>query len=221
MAKTPARTKELDPQRRPWEKQSWETAPAFFAFSLYRDLGLARSLTKASQALIETQPDRKPESVRTQMGQWSAGHRWVERAEAYDMHLDERFREQREGRIARQNRRYEGAAAALSSALLARIALNPDEIGEHRGQLVKPLELNELDAEAVGRLLVNLQRVERLATGQATELAKGAFLISSGEVEKITRELVQGLMQFVPEERQPLAAQWVMSYAQGAATIAA
>jgi hypothetical protein len=212
------RRHELDPTRRPWEKQPWETAPSFNAFAVYRDLGLTRSLIKAAQAIKEAYPERKgsAETIRSQLSDWSAAHLWQKRCDAYDLHVDARMREQREGRIDRQNRRYETAAASLSSGLLARIALNPDEVGEHKGQLVRPVDLNELDAEAVARVLVSLQRIERLATGQPTELAKGAFLISSHDVERIVSEVATGLMQFVPEDRQPLAAQWIMAYARGA-----
>lgn len=215
MASKPLARRDLAPDRRPWEKQNWESFKAFNGFALYRDLGLARSLTKAAQAFIETATERKEESVRRQMGEWSSAYRWVERAEAYDMHVDERLREQREGRIGRQNRRYEAAAATLSGKLLRRISID-----EFDGE-AQPLDVNDLDAESAARMLVNLQRVERIATGQPTELVKGAFLISSSDVERISRELVEGLMQFVPVERQPLAAQWVVSYAQSGGKIAA
>lgn len=202
--------RELDPSRRPWEKQPWESNPSYRAFALYRDLGLTRSLMKAATALSEDEGRvGKPESIKTQMAEWSSLGHWVARAEAYDMHVDERLREQREGRIGRQNRRYETASATLSSQLLRRIAGGDTEAG------LIALDVNELDAEGAARMLVNLQRVERIATGQPTELVKGAFLISSADVERISRDLYEGLMQFIPQERQPLAAQWVLSYAQG------
>lgn len=212
--RTPAKRetpRELQPDRRPWEKQPWESFKAFESFALYRDLGLARSLSKATQALIETVPARKAETVRTQMGGWSALNRWVERAEAYDLHVDARMLEQREGRVGRMNRRYEAAAATLSARALSAIAGGTDE----NGDTVEPVSLDGMDAEALMRILVNAQKVERLATGQPTELVKGAFLISSADVEKIARDLTEGLMQFVAPERQPLAAQWVVAYASG------
>lgn len=199
------RSRELSPDRLPWEKQPFESFPAFQAFALYRDLGLARSLSKAAGILVETVPERKQDSVRKQMSDFSAKNRWVERAEQYDLHIDARMREQREGALAAQNRRYVAAAATASAALLRRLG---DADADELAKMAK-----ELDLEGMARALVNLQRVERLATGQTTEaLGRGVFGINSSEAESIFRDLIELALPFVPEERQALYAQAVQAY---------
>lgn len=214
-----AKRRELDKDRRPWEMQSWEGLKAFEAFCFYRNLLMGASLSKAVQDFLKTAPSakgRNEATVRRQFGEWSAENMWVSRTEALVMHLDDRHREQIEGRITRQNRRYETAAATLSSGILARAAVDPDAgVGEADGQLVQPFDFNELDIESAARALVALQRLERLATGQATELAKGAFQISTSDVERIVREFYELTVPFVAEDRQPLWAQAIQSWIQG------
>lgn len=205
----PTRQKQLDPARLPWEKQPWESPQAFRGFALYRDLGLTRSLTKAAQALVETMPTRTRETIRTQMSQWSGQHRWVERAEQYDLHVDARMREQREGQIGAMNRRYAAAAASVSGALLERIAAPAGPDGR------RPLQVlaEELDLEGIAKALVAAQKVEALANGQATALVgRSAFGITSADAERIFRDLVEIALPFIQQERQPLYAQAVQAY---------
>lgn len=202
--------RDLAPDRLPWEKQPWESWPSFKAFALYRDLGLSRSLTKAAQLTVETMPERKRDTVRTQFSAWSGGHRWVERAEAYDLHVDARHREQREGEMGRQNRRYAAAAATVSSALLQR--LGDQEPGVDGLTDVQRLA-KELDLEGITRALMAAQRVERLATGQSTaEIGKSAFGVTTSDAERIFADLVQIALPFILAERQPLYAQAVQAY---------
>jgi hypothetical protein len=67
----------------PWERQPTETARRFAQFATYRDAGRARTLRKTTETLALN--DRHVRAV-------AATNRWVERAEAYDRHLD-RLRE--------------------------------------------------------------------------------------------------------------------------------
>lgn len=63
----------------PWEQQPGESAKAFEAFAAYRDMGAERSVRKVAQKLSKSA---------TQIKEWSAKWRWVERSRAYDRELD-------------------------------------------------------------------------------------------------------------------------------------
>lgn len=66
-------------ERKLWERQEGESAKAFAAFVVYRDLGDKRSLEKVSQNLAKSLPFIKS---------WSSKYNWVKRAAAYDDFLD-------------------------------------------------------------------------------------------------------------------------------------
>lgn len=58
-----------------WERQPNESAPAYEAFSLYRDMGLERSLRAVAEKLGKS---------RALIERWSAKHNWQERCRQYD-----------------------------------------------------------------------------------------------------------------------------------------
>ena len=63
----------------PWEQQPGESAKAFEAFAIYRDMGVERSVRKVTQRLNKSL---------TLIGKWSSRYNWPERARAYDRDLD-------------------------------------------------------------------------------------------------------------------------------------
>ena len=63
----------------PWEQQPEESAKAFEAFAVYRDMGVERSVRKVTQRLNKSL---------TLIGKWSSRYNWPERARAYDRDLD-------------------------------------------------------------------------------------------------------------------------------------
>lgn len=75
-----------------YEQQPRESSPAFRAFAIYRDLGAARSLAAAYASYSGAKPGIAP----GHWNAWSGKHRWVERAAAYDAHLDAELRRARE-----------------------------------------------------------------------------------------------------------------------------
>ena len=75
-------------KREPWEKLETETAPAFDAFTRYRDMPKSdRSL----EACYKTYMAERGKSAERASGRWTTWcrvNRWVERADAYDRHMD-------------------------------------------------------------------------------------------------------------------------------------
>jgi hypothetical protein len=58
-----------------YHKLTTETAKAYEAFSIYRDMGVGRSITRVAQELNKS---------RTQIGIWSERHNWVNRVQEFD-----------------------------------------------------------------------------------------------------------------------------------------
>ncbi len=98
-----------------FEQQEKESAKAYQAFSLYRDLPLGeRSLTTVSQQLGKT---------RSLCARWSVTFRWVERASAWDSHQDQKRRNrlaaERDKIQERQLQHAQIAAQALMAPMVA------------------------------------------------------------------------------------------------------
>ena len=71
--------KRHEPDIAPWEQQPGESAKAFEAFAIYRDMSADRSVRKVTQRLNKSL---------TLIGKWSSRYNWPERARAYDRDLD-------------------------------------------------------------------------------------------------------------------------------------
>ena len=71
--------KRQEPDNAPWEQQPGESAKAFEAFAIYRDMGVERYVRKVTQRLNKSL---------TLIGKWSSRYNWPERARAYDRDLD-------------------------------------------------------------------------------------------------------------------------------------
>jgi hypothetical protein len=63
-----------------WKRLNNESSKAYAAFSIYRDLRIERSLEKVAEECHKSS---------RLIGRWSSKYHWVERATAYDDHLDE------------------------------------------------------------------------------------------------------------------------------------
>lgn len=60
----------------PWDIQEGESAKAYEAFAVYRDLGAERSIERVAETLHKDH---------TFLRKWSARYQWVERARAFDV----------------------------------------------------------------------------------------------------------------------------------------
>jgi len=70
-----------------YDRQPGETTKAYEAFTVYRDLGMGRTLERVSATLQK--------SV-TMLGRWSSQYRWIERAAAYDDYIEAQARKKNE-----------------------------------------------------------------------------------------------------------------------------
>ena len=126
---------------KPWEKQPGETAKAYAAFLLYRDLpAVDRSVAAAW--------GRK--KGRKRVERWCTAHDWVNRAALNDADLASRRRE----RMAKEMERAQDDMFTLARAALAKVAerikgVNPEELAA--GQIPAALRtLFELELKALG-----------------------------------------------------------------------
>jgi hypothetical protein len=175
-------------EREPWEKRPRESYKAFNAFAVFRDLGPERTLPKVAAAV------KKSISM---IQQWSSRHDWLERADAYDLYVDRRLREQRETDIEEATRIERTAGLSLQRVALERIRGKGRE-GED--DFVPPLNPTELTAQDVARFLAEGVRIRRLSDGQPTDMIRGAFLIAPAEMERVVREMIELALPLIPEE---------------------
>jgi hypothetical protein len=135
------------PSAAPWEQQAGESARAFGAFAAYRDLGSRRSLRAAAERFY----GQASAARERQLDKWSRTFRWVERANAWDQHLDaEARRVQEEARREMVERHVKEARALQAKAVERLRSLRPEELG--------PADLL--------RYFVEAAKLERLALGE-------------------------------------------------------
>jgi hypothetical protein len=126
-----------------WEQQPGETARAYSLFAIYRDLGPLRTLRRAAASFYHSHPeledaDRLEALTAPQLQQarfWSHTHGWVERAQAWDLHLDEIGRFEQEVRAREMRVEYRVLASDLRQRI--RHAIN-SWISDDR--ILSPLE---------------------------------------------------------------------------------
>lgn len=94
---------------RPWERQIEETAPAYAAFDFYLRAGAARSVTKVAAECNKS---------RSLINRWSAQHRWVRRAAAWDADLNAEYRRE----LVEAQRTLAHRHLAVSRQALAKVA---------------------------------------------------------------------------------------------------
>lgn len=154
-----------------WEQQPGESAKAFAAFAVYRDMQSERSVRAVARNLNK--------SV-TQMGEWSAKHHWVSRAVAHDLHQDRIRREAADKAVRQMGERHAAIAGAGLAKVTARIQqLNPDDIPA--GQL--------------GSMARHLVDVERRARG-VNDRIEVALALDSAEWTEARAALLEALLPF-------------------------
>lgn len=194
-------TELIDP---PWERQPGETRAAYEGFRAYRDLGPTRSLTRAAYTL---------DKHRQTLGQHSTKYRWVERAAAWDDHLDTLRRNaledhavtmaERQANLGREMQ--ELARRELSLYLLKeRVRQNDLEAALQSGD---PIPSHLMDPVVPARTLSAIARagveIERVAVGADTGSIRAAAQdLADGD---IFTELEAVLLELDPTDKARLA----------------
>ena len=114
-----------------WDKREDESAKAYEWFCRYRDMGPGRSHDKLNQKYSEG-VSKKSMTLR-----WSSKHAWVERAEAYDAHIEAIKREANEDRVRQTAEEHIDVADKIMDLALCKLALL-------EGMEVKPHEVKGL-----------------------------------------------------------------------------
>lgn len=171
----------LDETVEAWERQPGEPEKAYRAFGLYRDALIEGGIGKRSQraVLASLYPNRDPSLARTRdIGLWSIKWRWVERAQAFDAHLEavklEAFRESLKRDAELNIQAYRAMRSKGSRAVL----------------LAQPENIHVRDAaKMVDMAVTGLRREAGLATeiqGTEKDDAFATWLAGSGEPEEET-----------------------------------
>jgi hypothetical protein len=125
----------------------------FAAFCAYRDFGPRRTLRAAAQAFY----GRTSLALERQLDKWSSAFRWVERACAWDRHLDADARQATVEARREMAERQAREARALQSKAMERL----------RG-----MRLEELGTADVLRYFIEAAKLERLALGEPEALQR-------------------------------------------------
>jgi hypothetical protein len=156
-----------------------ESTEAFHAFSIYRDLGLQRSLDEVSRRLdaekrgtgirlVSAKEVRTKHRKSGKIGFWSRKYQWVERAAAWDRVVDQRLREKQLDEIERMAKRQAQEAQVLSQVLMAPVLAFAAGLKDpNRARTLEKADMDKLlkmifeSAKAIPRV----HKAERLARG--------------------------------------------------------
>lgn len=153
----------------PYERLDGESKQAFEAFTIYRDMGLARSITKVAQKCT------KNESL---LKRWSSKYDWVERCKAYDQEMDRLAILENE----QQRREMIKEHAAVARAMLEKVKAATETLDP------KTLTPNEM-----AKWLDIAVKVERLSRGESTDISE---VTHSGEVNANEQDIFKRVDQY-------------------------
>lgn len=157
-------------ERKPWHKQSGESARAYHAFCHYRDLlAHERSLNKAYTAHQKACKSKNPLKMlgaSPEWQKWTTQFSWRDRADKHDAEIAERTRQQRLVEIDKMNQRHMSIAMALQNLVVER--LNQLALPSESGK-VSVFEMNPMQ---MAGLLDRAAVIERRARGEATSISK-------------------------------------------------
>lgn len=135
-----------EPATEPWERQEDETARAWEAFCIYRDMGPDRSLRKVVQALDKNL---------TTIGDWSTRYDWVKRVAAWDVEQDRISRQAQMKEIKAMRNRHAGMAKAMIVKA---------------GRALQKIPEEELKASDISRMIEVAAKLERISRGDVGDV---------------------------------------------------
>lgn len=179
-----------------WQRQPNETAIAYKAFGVYRDMGAERSLSKVREKL------GRKSGYERQLQEWSSQHGWVERAAAYDRQLEERMAAEFEESLIARRRKLLEQEVKDADALLQKFQEALERVQLH-GTQRKTSRKKDADGKEVDIVLVevNIQDLHDL-TKWRRDLAAFARLTVN-----LPGSIAQG--QHTGKDGGPLKVEWV------------
>ena len=129
----------------PWERQKGETAKAFEAFAVYRDMP-HRSIRDVARQLGKSA---------TLISRWSSLHGWQKRVAAWDAEQDRIAREAQINEIKKMRKRH----ADLANAMLVKATKALQRIPE-----------DEIKATDVSRMVETAAKLERISRGDVGDV---------------------------------------------------
>lgn len=134
-------------QVQPWERQPGESAPAYEAFEIYRDLPPGtRSGARVVQELGKS---------KSLIDRWSSEHDWVERVQEYDAFAERRKLEARLKAIDDMEERHIKMASTIQTKAMQRLI---------------EMDVNELNVSQTLSYLLEGTRLERLSRGEPEQI---------------------------------------------------
>lgn len=145
-----------------WERQEGETARAFEAFGIYRDLGPGRSIAKVGEILGKSDQALEP---------WSATWGWGERSLAWDDEADrnQRKRDAEERALSRRRMLDDHGRAGRAMVAIGASALQRFDASDPANAAAARAAIGQLSAAEAARLIETGAKMERLARGESTE----------------------------------------------------
>lgn len=129
-----------------WERQPGEGTKPWEAFVIYRDMGTDRALRKVAKQLQK--------SI-TMIGRWSSDWKWQERVAAWDAEQDKLARADQVKEIAKMRKLQAQRGAKMQEKAMAAL---------------EQMEIEELSAADVVRLMTEGAKLERLGRGDVGEV---------------------------------------------------
>lgn len=133
-----------------WERLPGESAKAYEAFCIYRDLPPHERSLKAVAEKLGGKRSGKSRALRP-LERWSSRYRWVERAAAWDEEQDRQARAAQLEAIKEMRERHAREAMMLQKKAIERL---------------NSMDPRELSAADVLRFLIEAAKLERLARGE-------------------------------------------------------
>lgn len=130
----------------PWERQEGETPKAYEAFTVYRDMGIQRSVRKVARELSKSE---------TLMARWSGAYDWVDRVAAWDSEQDRVARQQQLDDIKKMRKKH----ANIADAMLIKAAA-----------ALKRIPTDEIKATDISRMVDIASRLERISRGDTESI---------------------------------------------------
>ena len=144
-----------------WERQEGESAKAFEAFGVYRDLGPDRSIAKTGQKLGKNL---------TTLSEWSSKFEWVKRANAWDDEQDRVARNEQIKEIRKMRERH------------AKIAERALEKVTEALETIDPQEMSHMDMARFMDVASKLERLSRGDVGDVIEERDGGEAVNPVQI---------------------------------------